>query len=125
MPGVHDELVLNAGVEGVEPLTAALTKQRTFSGYDGLLTEEYRSTSLVFALIIRTLVGLTIGARNIYYLTSGRYEPYRYVPSLTNEMISLRPAPVLNTGATPAGHLNTEFHEMVLLPEPSCITCRI
>ena len=119
MPGVHDELVLNAGVDGVEPVTAALTKQRTLSGYDGLLTAEYRLTSLVLALIITTLVGLTIGARNIYYLTSGKYDPYRLVPSDTNENRSLRLAPVVKTGATPAGHLNTEFHVIVLFPEPS------
>jgi hypothetical protein len=122
VPGVHDELVLKAGVDGVEPVTPALTKQRTFRGYAGLSTEEYRLTSLVFALIIRTLVGLTIGARNIYYLTSGRYEPYRFVPSHTNENKSRRFAVEVRVGATPAGHLNIEFHVNDLPPEPSCTT---
>jgi hypothetical protein len=66
--------VLKAGVDDEVPETPALMKQRTFTG-NGALAALDRSTLVVAESILTILVGLTTGARNIYYLTSGRYEP--------------------------------------------------
>ncbi len=53
------------------------------------------------------------------YLTSGMNEPYRLVPSQTKENMSRRLAVAVSVGVIPAGHLNTLFHVIVLLPDPS------
>jgi hypothetical protein len=65
--------VLNAAVAvAFDDVTLALIKQRMLAGYVGLSAIEYRSTSCVGDEMKTTLDGLTIGARNINYLTSGR-----------------------------------------------------
>jgi hypothetical protein len=53
-------------------VTFALMKQSMLAGYVGAPDRAHNSTSLRVDEIITTLDGLTIGARNINYLTSGR-----------------------------------------------------
>jgi hypothetical protein len=65
--------VLNAAVAvAFDDVTLALIKQSMLAGYVGLSAIEYRSTSCVGDDIKMILDGLTMGARNINYLTSGR-----------------------------------------------------
>jgi hypothetical protein len=65
--------VLKAAVTlAFDDVTLALIKQRMLAGYVGLLANEYRLTSCVGDDIKMIFDGLTIGARNINYLTSGR-----------------------------------------------------
>ena len=47
------------------------------------------------------------------------------MPSHTKENRSRRLPVAVNTGATPAGHLNTAFHVNVRPPVPSCNTLRM
>jgi hypothetical protein len=73
VPATHDVPVLNAAVTvAFDDVTLALMKHKMLAGYVGLLAKEYRSTSDVSDDMKTTLDGLTIGARNINYLTSGR-----------------------------------------------------
>ena len=54
------------------------------------------------------------------------YVPYKLVPSHQKENTSVVDAVVDNTGATAAGHLNTEPHVvMVLEPVASCFIINI
>jgi hypothetical protein len=73
VPATHDAPVLKAAVEvAFDDVTLALIKQRMLAGYVGLSAIVYRSTSVAGDEMKTTLDGLTIGARNINYLTSGR-----------------------------------------------------
>jgi hypothetical protein len=73
VPGVHDVPVLKAAVTAAfDDVTLALTKQRMLAGYVGLSANAYRSTSCVGDDMKIILDGLTMGARNINYLTSGK-----------------------------------------------------
>jgi hypothetical protein len=73
VPGVHDVPVLKAAVAvAFDDVTLALIKQSMLAGYVGLSAIEYRSTSCAGDDMKIIFDGLTIGVRNINYLTSGR-----------------------------------------------------
>jgi hypothetical protein len=73
VPGVHDVPVLKAAViAAFDEVILALIKQSMLAGYVGLPANEYRLTSCAADDTKMIFDGLTIGVRNINYLTSGR-----------------------------------------------------